>query len=379
MLLPFEEFMLLGGGTGTKAGTLSRLIGLLVIIFFTYKFLLSKTSLRLNKAQLWLVVFGGFACLSFAWSIDPEAAIGRIPTALSLLLLYLVVGTFMTSAKGLDLLILMIVAGGVVGALGTIYSYHFLGMVYGKSARASLILGEKSFDPNFFVFTLLLPWSFLLLKITQASGLWRRWHYFPALLLIGYAVLLTASRSGFLAIAVISSFYILHNRSKGYMAIAVTLIIMAIVGVLSSDLLLQRLTFQQDSFEHARGGIWLTTLPALWDHWLLGGGLESFGKIYMDASNLRESGAHNIFFCVLQELGIVGLFILSVALVQHYKALRINPQSQTNTAFALKAALMGMLVQGLFLDILWKKSFWLVLALIMMVSAGATKVSSQRR
>lgn len=379
MLLPFEELLVFN--SEAEGVTVLRYLGLVVILWFGIIVLSAKEPFKVRSAQLWVVLFVGLECLSCVWSISPENSIRAVPTALSLLLFYLVVGAFKTDEKGFDVFIAMTIAGGVAAALYSIYSYHFVGMVYRKSGRASLFYGERSCDPNFLVFMLLLPFSYLLLKMSRARNMLRRLCCLAGLLSIGCAVLFTASRSGFLAIVAILSLHMLRKRVKEKRAAAVIMIIMAIIIVFYTHLILQRLTFQQDSFEHSRGEIWLANLSALPNYWLLGGGLESIAKIYMDASNQYNygAGAHNIFIGTIMELGIVGLFILTVLLVQHYKALRINSQIPTNTIFAIKAAFMGMLLQGFFIDILTKKSFWLVLALIMMLSAGATGVSRQRR
>lgn len=379
MLLPFEELLVIGGAE--EGPTLSRYVGMLVIFFFFINFMVSKTPFRPNKAQLWLVLFIGFACLSLAWSINPEASSTRIPTALSLLLFYLVVGTFRPSLKGLNLLILIIIASGVAAALYQIYQYHFLGLNYSQSMRASIILGERAIDPNQFAFSLLLPVSFLLSKIIRTHGRWRRLGQRLTLLTMVYAILMTVSRSGILSLIVIVACYYYYKVSKGIRFAAVVLIILVILVMFSVDVFFQRVTFQHDSFEHARGEIWETGLSALPDYWFLGGGLDVFPHIYMEKSNqdLHTSGPHSIYLGTLIELGIVGLFIMAVAFVYHLRGFRNLNGRQTDSAFAVKVAFLGMLIQATSVDILYLKTFWLVLALITMLDDGTFEAPRQRR
>jgi O-antigen ligase len=300
----------------------------------------------------------------------------RIPTVLSLFLLYLVIGTFRPGEKGLDILIRMIIASGVAAALYMIYSSHFLGLKFSDPDRVSIVFRETEINPNLVVFTLLLPISLLISKGIHARVRWQRVGCILALLSIGYAALLAASRGGFLAIVAIIFSYFWLKGGKKTRAVAVALVFLALIGLFASEVLFERVTFQRDTFEMARGEIWRTGLSALPDYWLLGAGLDSFPTLYKRMT-YRYWGPHSIYIGTLLELGIVGLFIMVVALVYHLMGFKDQYVRDTETVFALKAALLGMLIQGASMDILCMKSFWLVLALITMLSADAPEAARQ--
>jgi len=376
MILPFEGLLTLGS---TEAQTtISKYVGLLVIYLFSINWVFLKPSFRQSKARLWLVLYVGFACLSLAWSIDPEKTIERIPTQVNLLLFYLVVGTFRTDRKGFDIMIRMIVAGGIATALFLIYDYYFLGTLYTQTMRASIAFGETAINPNSLAFLQLLPFGFLLSRLTQARGLWQRLGYLLAFSAMGYAMLVTGSRGGMLGMLVIVSFYFCRKSFKGTRFVAIALIIVTILVGFTSDIFIQRMTFQQEKSLYSRELILLTGLSALPHYWLLGGGMDTFPTLFFLTAGGRHYGPHNIYLGTLLELGLVGLSLFALALVYHFKSLRTSYPSQADTAFALMATLTGMLVMAASIDILWMKSFWTVLALTMMLSNATTEAARQR-
>jgi len=114
------------------------------------------------------------------------------------------------------------------------------------------------------------------------------------------------------------------------------------------------------------------------DYWLLGAGMDAYPIIYLKHSNQQRSaaGSHSTYIGTLVELGVVGLFFLAVAMLLHYRALRVAHQ-QSETAFALKAVFLGMLTMATVYDILYLKTFWMVLALTMILSAGAVRLRAR--
>ena len=86
-------------------------------------------------------------------------------------------------------------------------------------------------------------------------------------------------------------------------------------------------------------------------------------------------GSHNIYLGVSVELGIVGFLLLVNALRIDLRGRKFaDTISPFHAAVACEAAAWGMLVGGFFLDILWKKGFWLVWILL----AVATKMQKAR-
>jgi len=368
MLLPFEEVLTFTNGK--ESVTLSRYLGLLIVYLFTIHFLFLRNSLKLNKAQFYLILFIGFGCLSFGWSINPQATMIRIPNVLNLLLFYLAVGTLRTDSKGFNILILMIAASGGAAAFYTIYAYYFLNLSFFDSLRATIVIGETELDPNQMVFTLLLPFSFVLLKVSQARGTWRRLAYLLGSLLIAYAALISLSRGGMLALLLISIFYFYRKGGKRKKVFIISLVIIsAIFASHALSIFEERVTMEyfEKDIEYGRIYIWLTSLPAFQKHWLLGGGLDVFPKLFLSITG-NPWGSHNIYLGTLIELGLVGLTLLMLALWYHFKALQNIDQKHPDTAFALKAAFAGMLVQAGTLEVLWRKPFWLILILSIILS-----------
>ena len=367
-------------GGGSKAMTMSRFVGFVVIFLFSLNFMVSMKSIRLRKAQLWMVLFVGFGCISLLWSVAPLVTIERIPTFLSLLLFYLAVGLFKPNTKDMDNLVLIIIAGGVITALIIIYKFNILGETWMDSDRASFVLQENEINPNTIVYTLLLPFTLLVSQLIRIRSRWQNLVYFLGLLVIGYASFIIASRGGFLSIVAILFFYLLRGSKKNLkvlLPLLFFLIFLIIYGYSKNEILFQRLTFQTDTFERARGVIWAGALILLPNYWLFGAGLDSFPTIYQGLTSFYW-GPHSIYVGTLLELGIIGIFIMLTALFYHLKGIRRCHAKQTETTFALKATLWGMLVMGASMDILYMKYFWLVLTLIVMLSSDITEPAKRK-
>lgn len=158
-------------------------------------------------------------------------------------------------------------------------------------------------------------------------------------------------------------------------------VLLAFVGFLHhSPALRERLLSitdaRQDSSNSFRLNVWHSTLLMIKDSWWAGVGVGNLAfrkgyALYM-MSGFEALGAYNIFLETAAEMGLFGLLIflwlLRSAAARAWEAFAIDRGPERIWAAAALAALMGLLVHGLFDTVFYRPSvqliFWLLLALI---------------
>jgi O-antigen ligase len=122
--------------------------------------------------------------------------------------------------------------------------------------------------------------------------------------------------------------------------------------------------------EHGAGArleIWTVALQAAAKYGLIGSGLSNFPMVFdqfpaYSSVPLGDSrGAHSVWLGTLVELGVIGLGLLLGGVVSQLRGARAAPSAEERhwAMLAIESACIGVLVAGAFLDILWRKSFWL--------------------
>jgi O-antigen ligase len=133
-----------------------------------------------------------------------------------------------------------------------------------------------------------------------------------------------------------------------------------------------------------RVAIWEVAQKAIAANWLIGGGIGNFPMMYDQAMSFTEIGyslgfsrsAHNTLMSMLAELGIIGVILFLAFLLRLLKTIRkIMSEKQS----VLIASLSGVLISSMFLDILDRKYFWLIILLLYGVKRGDVFYNSKKQ
>ena len=231
--------------------------------------------------------------------------------------------------------------------------------------RAEAFIGQSA--PQFA--TILLPAAIMLT--------WRSLHR-PALwamggaLVVNLAIVLSATRSAWLAIVVAITLGLLPRLETGrrlaliLAAVAVALAMLLAPGV--GDLLTERLNTAIETGGTGRTAIWAVGLNVVPEHPLIGIGYGAFPSV-INPENVRATilpvqtdvldfpiGPHNIVVGVLVELGVVGLILLFGVARSVFRG-----RARSEAAVLARAVMIGFAVQSLFLGIANLKQVWLFL------------------
>jgi hypothetical protein len=355
---------------GEPVGNIARVLGLLVLAAAVPAMLLSGRMRRPGALQ-WLVLglFLWFCCTCF-WTLEKAATLARLRGYFQVMMVVWLVWEFAETVEDLRDLFRAYIAGSWVLAILTVAS------LASPEAAGQIRFMAEGQDPNDVARFLDLgfPMAALLLDSeSTAIGKLFSFGYLP----VGLAgVLLTASRSGFLAALVaLAGCGLLLARShvRGWLAGVFALpAVAAGFWFLVPRETLERITTIPEQLQSGdlnyRVNIWQAGWQAFVQAPFFGGGAGTF----VNAARLApEDTAHNTLLSLGVEGGIVAV-ILAAAIVA--ACARSLAEVRGPVRMALAAALLAWLVISLVATVEVSRSTWLLLALISV--AGRMEVES---
>ena len=345
---------------GIPLGNIARITGVLLLLAAVPAVLQAgrwRTPGVLQWLVLWLYVW---FCCSYFWTIDPEATLDDIRGYFQVMMIVWLVWEFADSPSDLRALLRAYVAGSWVLAILTMAS---AGSAMAEGQMRYVATGQ---DPN--DVARFLDLGFPLAALLLSSE--RRWHW--RLLAMGYlplgmiAVLLTASRGGFLAAMLALAgcgILLMRNHAKAVLAGAIGLgTIAAILWFSVYRPAFERLSTipeqLQDGDLNQRLNIWSMGWDAFVQAPLIGTGAGSFAA----AAGLNPlDTAHNTALSILVNGGLCG-FLLAVCIV--IAAAWAAMETRGTLRLALVTALLVWVVTSLVATVEESRTTWLLLGMI---------------
>ena len=232
-------------------------------------------------------------------------------------------------------------------------------------------------EPNVLAASLILPFS-LAAGMLLSSRTWlNRLFMMGCVGLVGTSIYATMSRGAAIATLVVVLIYLWRTRVS--LRVLVLFLLMAGSVAAMPGLFTSRFGESTEDRGAGRVDIWDNGLQALRHYGILGAGLDRFPDAYNKylyvASEDRgySRGPHNIYLGTAVELGIVGITLLALIIWTHLlpaaKACRGDlGESSRLRLISCEAACWGLLVSGLFTDVLWEEYFWLAWMLLVLAT-----------
>lgn len=362
--IPFDQLLSLGEPGGM---TLTKVLGVAIIPVL---FLKGSMENRLRAPEpimfLWVVLVL-YGVISALWAIQPALAVGRIPTAVGLILVYVMAAIYKVRKSELDMLTWCILCGGILAAVLTIYNFRSLG----SAARATVQIGERTALLNQLAFDLLLPVSICLEKVLSNRQLMKKALFGLFLGIVIFAIIITGSRGALAGLGVLFIVYVLSAKKK-LSIVSIILVIGIVVLIATPVFFLERLEESVEKGGAGRTTIWMNGLKALDRYWLTGAGLNNFPEAYREVAYFTPyslglgRASHNLYLGIFVEFGIAGFLLMLWGMAKHYRSIRPRFACADSSQVMLKAALLAMLVSSIFLDTFWYKSFWMLWMMIIM-------------
>ncbi len=354
LLLPFDAL-------GVESMSPTKPIAILASASLLGSGLLQRRLIRPPIAALWWGIFILWAAASAAWALHPEETWRRLPTVISLFLLYIAAVSFKPSGHELASVCVLAVIGGAVAA-GVAYTYG-VDDTLGPEARGRLVVGDLSSNPNGLAEALMVPFVLAIGAFIRLRATLLRATAMALVVVIGLGVYVSMSRAAILSIVAIFAVFLYRLRIQRQI-----LIVLGALVALAATMPVQfyeRMTAifnGDDPTGSGRTEIWSVAIDAVQRFGVFGAGLENFvavHEVYAPHGPLGYGfGAHNSYLMVWVELGIIGLASMLFAFYCHLAAAG-RLKRRDATVVTLEAACIAVLVLAFFGDIIWTKLFWL--------------------
>ena len=345
---------------GEPVGNVARVLGLLVLAAAVPAVLLTGRMRRPGPLQ-WLVLglFLWFCC-SYFWTIEQAATLARLRGYFQVMMVVWVAWEFAETVEDFRDLLRAYVAGSWVLAILTVAN------LASPEAAGQIRFVAEGQDPNDVARFLDLgfPMAALLLdsELTAVGKLFS-FGYLPVGLV---GVLLTASRSGFLAALVaLAGCGLLLVRSHVRVWLAGAFALPAIAAgfwFLVPHETLQRITTIPEQLQSGDLNYRLNIWQAGWQAFVQAPFFGSGSGTFVHAARLAPADtAHNTLLSIAVEGGIVAV-MLAAAIVA--VCVRSVAEVRGSVRMALAAALLAWLVISLVATVEVSRTTWLLLALI---------------
>ena len=265
-------------------------------------------------------------------------------------------------------------------------------------AHGGFGIGGWMGDENDFcmVMDMAVPFGYFLLF--SASGVVQRMKYLGCLGLYILAAMASLSRGGFFGLASVGA-YCWYRSPKKLNALIVVVVAVLFMLMLAPEKYWDEIsssTSDETMSEEGTGGARLYTwgigMKMFFSNPIIGIGQANFPwtfNIYEGSETFHDRSfggrqAHYAWVTLISELGLVGIAIVGTMLLQCYKDLklvriRLSPvrprQKHGQTvqagedvrvylARAMEGSLIGFIVSGIFISILWYPALWVMLAFV---------------
>lgn len=369
-LVPFDNLLSI-----SAFGTLTKVLGGAAGAALIFYLLRTKKAVRPSRTLLIWGALYVWAGVTAFWAYDQTVVFTGLLTSTLLVLLYAAISIFPADRNALRCVTLAIIIGSVAAAIYGAYLFHNgVNIYYGSRLRITSDTG--AIDPNHFAAAMLLPIALCLSSLLHTRKGLVAIASVAALALLFVGVALSGSRGAVVAIGCMLVYFLIRDRAKvRLIAMGVATAIMALLFSASTDLW-NRFGTAVSTGGNGRTSIWRVGLQALKSHWLFGAGYGNFPNAY-DHAFLQTShqlwgaanwhrASHDLLIGTSVELGIIGLALLLAGWAAQFFILRdITPsEPEYPLRIAGEAAVVGIFIAALFLDVMSFKYVWLAFMFI---------------
>ncbi|MHB8458854.1 MAG: O-antigen ligase family protein [Candidatus Limnocylindrales bacterium] len=356
--IPIEEVVRLDG-----IGTISKSAGILfAAVYALPRF--GRISVRSMPVAGW--AYAGWAVMSIAWAVDPQLAGAELITFVQLFVIAVLVGDVVLHRPTIvrPLLWTYSLSAALVALIG-IEAYATGGIANGDRVAAFQNQDVAQFA------AILLP--ALVFAMHELINLRRILLSGAIALVCTIGIILSGTRGAWLGAAIVLVTFILPRVRPAQRAAVIVVPLLMIVIALQlpgvADLVTKRTELAVPTGGAGRTDIWTVGMKIIESSPFVGVGYGDFSSAFtpqlVQQTNVGPQsdigvgrGPHSIIVGTLGELGVVGFLLLAALLVP----LVVRPGYGPDAA-AVQAALLSLLTAALFLDILNRKQFWLIVGL----------------
>ncbi len=327
-----------------------------------------------NTSNVLITLFFVIIIISSVFSYNPGIAFDGFMLFFSWYLIYFLIINTVTTEKRFFIFFLLFILVNFKMSQHGFLSWARIGFGYrdwGVGGAPGWFRNSGEFGIEMCVFTPLIIYFIISLK--EYWDLKRKLIlYIIPVTAIG-SIIATSSRGALIGLGASILYMLACSKYKIKALVSITIISLLVMTFISPEMEGRFSSMGEDRTSNTRLEYWKAAIDLMNDHPLLGIGynnwLSYFSLHDTTGRNFREL-QHNIFLQAGSELGYTGLLLFIIMIIYcfvlNYKtraaARKKNNQFQCNMAFGLDAALIGSLVSGFFITVLYYPYFWINLA-----------------
>ena len=335
------------------------------------------------QTKLWLPLFAVMA-IHVPIAVNNYWALMTFKDMFLLYCVYLGIVTFVDSLEKMMTLIKM--------WLGTHVFLAVMGVAKGGGGIGGWMGDENDFC---MVMNMVVPFGYFLLFST--TGVAQKMKYLGFLGTFILAAMASLSRGGFMGLAAVGAYcwYRSPRKLNALIVLAVAAVFMVLVAPPSYWDEIASSTSEETMGVQGTGGARLYTwglgMDMFYANPIIGIGQSNFPwtvGIYESGQSFNDRSfggrqAHSAWVTLISELGLAGIVIIGAMLLQSYKDLKLVRKRFTSAsrqkhgqivqggedmraylARAMEGSLIGFIVSGIFISILWYPSLWIMIGLV---------------
>lgn len=357
-----------------------RIVGILSMLLATFDIIAQKKikiDFRIKCVILWLT----YGLITFFWVVNKDRFQLYYFTYLNNALMFLLFSLVSFTEYETRILKRSVVFG-VTSVL--LYMQFFPNAVRYSNYQHRLTLnaGKEGLDQNYLAALMLVSFGIVLYNLinVKQSKIKNIFSVFFCIAVI-YCVILTGSRSGLIALFLITLLCI-NTSWKTILKIGLPTIIAvyALFTIFSKHIpaeLYERFSLSAMMGKETESGsrliIWKKALESLKNlKWLFGYGVGAsqtvVGNIFGTG---KEMAIHNHYLALIVETGILGFFLINYPIFRMLKELRKSKRE-------IFISFVGIAVMAFFLDVLTTKFFWSALILMSTIYSSVSQIKEEK-
>jgi hypothetical protein len=367
-LTPVDALLTVSGGS-----SLVRFVGIFAAGALVFRMLVTRRVLAPQPAWYAWAALILYASASLMWTPDLRIGTNTLGSMVMLFIMMTVVALYRPTVVEFKVAIGLFVPCAVGMAIYALHQYY-LGQL-SSDDRLTLHVGTSySLDVNYLAGAFLPGLAIALAAAFYNKNVWIRWGCAVATLPMMAAIFVTGSRSAAFAAIVIFGYFAIRGK-KWLQVFIMTGVVASLTAIYPR--VLNRMFDSTLANGSGRLDIWETGMHSFGDHWLFGAGVGSYEYNY-DHNLLQvfqhefagwSRPGHSIIFVGLSDFGVIGFALVVIAWYMSFRQLHVIPRSSSMFAIRLacEAAIIGLLIQMLFIDPYYVKYVWLAHTLPLIV------------
>lgn len=345
------------GGSLLPISLFQMALGFSFAIFMATKLIKGDFSIEVYGLETLYILFIGLIFLSITYTPDKEEALFYVFRFITLIAMtYLIYDSIQSFEQLKKICYAVIIISIIISAYNLVQVYfnpEIAAFNYVNQGKKLMRSSGDALDPNIFASNFFLPIMILMGFFSVEKSFLRRLILFGVIGLLIGSVLLSYSRSSWVAIAIgtfVIIYYTKNYRILMYMFVAFLMAFSVSEGVRQLTLsFLERFLniFAGSSEDSSKYRILLgiTAIYIILDSYLMGIGFQGFSTVFKTyhppETTLGIYEPHNQFYAVFAELGIIGfilfmsiLFVIGRTSISSIKAVeKLSPERIISIAF----------------------------------------------